>query len=68
MEKEQVTVKVDQLKGKLKQRVGKATNDPRLQHEGSADRFKGKMKQAYGDVKDAIKRSDKKAGTDINGR
>ena len=66
MEKEHVTGKVDELKGKAKQGIGKATDDPGLQGEGVVDEVKGKVKQAYGDVKDAIKKSDKKAGSDIN--
>ncbi len=66
MEKEHVTGKVDELKGKAKQGVGKATDDPGLQGEGMVDEAKGKVKQAYGDVKDAIKDTDKSAGTDLN--
>ncbi len=66
MEKEQVTGKMDELKGKVKQGVGKATNNPNLQGEGVVDEAKGKVKQGYGDVKDAIKRTDKDAGSDVN--
>lgn len=66
MEKEHVTGKVDELKGKAKQGIGKATDNPGLQGEGVIDEVKGKVKQAYGDVKDAIKDSDKQAGSDIN--
>jgi uncharacterized protein YjbJ (UPF0337 family) len=66
MEKEQVTGKVDELKGKVKQGIGKATDDPGLQGEGVLDETKGKLKQAYGNVKEAIKDSDKAAGTDVN--
>ena len=65
MEKEHVTGKVDELKGKAKQGVGKATDDPGLQGEGVMDEAKGKVKQAYGDMKDAIKGADKSAGTDV---
>jgi uncharacterized protein YjbJ (UPF0337 family) len=66
MEKEHVTGKMDELKGKVKQGVGKATNNPNLQGEGVVDETKGKVKQGYGDVKDAIKRTDKKAGSDVH--
>jgi uncharacterized protein YjbJ (UPF0337 family) len=66
MEKEHVTGKMDELKGKVKQGVGKATNNPNLQGEGVVDEAKGKVKQGYGDVKDAIKRTDKEAGSDVN--
>lgn len=68
MEKEHVTGKVDELKGKAKQGVGQATDDPGLQGEGVADEAKGKVKQAFGDVKDTIKGSDKAAGTDVNNK
>jgi uncharacterized protein YjbJ (UPF0337 family) len=37
VEKEQFTGKVDELKGKVKQGIGKATNDPELQDEGALD-------------------------------
>jgi uncharacterized protein YjbJ (UPF0337 family) len=37
-----------------------------LQGEGVVDETKGKVKQGYGDVKDAIKRTDKQAGSDVN--
>ena len=68
MEKQHVTGKVDELKGKAKQGVGKATNDPNLQTEGVLDEAKGKAKQAYGDLKETIKDSDKAAGSDVHGR
>ena len=66
MEKEHVTGKVDEMKGKVKQGVGKASDDPGLQGEGLLDEAKGKVKQAYGDLKQAIKSSDKAAGSDVN--
>jgi uncharacterized protein YjbJ (UPF0337 family) len=66
MEKEHVTGKMDEVKGKVKQGIGKATNNPNLQGEGVVDETKGKVKQGYGDVKDAIKRTDKQAGSDVN--
>ncbi len=66
MEKEQVTGKYDELKGKAKQGIGKATDDPGLQGEGLVDEAKGHVKQAYGDVKDAIKKADKHADAEVN--
>ncbi|HLH03842.1 MAG TPA: CsbD family protein [Bryobacteraceae bacterium] len=66
MEKEQVTGKVDELKGKAKQTVGNVTGNPNLHDEGVVDEAKGKVKQAYGDLKDTIKGADRKAGTDVN--
>ncbi len=66
MEKEHVTGKVDELKGKAKQGVGKATDNPSLESEGVLDEVKGKVKQAYGDLKDMIKDADRAAGSDID--
>ncbi len=66
MEKEHVTGKVDELKGKAKQGVGSATGDTELQTEGVIDEGKGKIKQAFGDLKDAVKGADKSAGSDVN--
>ncbi len=66
MEKEHVTGKIDELKGKVKQGVGKATDDPGLQGEGLVDELKGKVKQGFGDLKEGIKDADKEAGSDIH--
>lgn len=68
MEKENITGKVDELKGKAKQGIGHAADDPGLQGEGILDEAKGKLKQAYGDLKDTIKGADKAAGSDINNK
>ena len=68
MEKEHITGKVDELKGKVKQGIGHATNNPNLEGEGVIDEVKGKVKQAYGDLKDAVKGGDKTAGTDIHNK
>jgi uncharacterized protein YjbJ (UPF0337 family) len=68
MEKEQATGKLDELRGKVKQGIGKVTKNSNLQSEGVVDELKGTVKKAYGDAKDAIKKSDKRAGTDIKGK
>ncbi len=68
MEKEQVTGKVDELKGKAKQGIGKVTHNPGLHDEGVVDETKGKLKQAYCDVKAAINNSDKEAGSDVHNK
>jgi uncharacterized protein YjbJ (UPF0337 family) len=68
MEKENVTGKLDELKGKAKQGVGNATDDLNLKGEGVIDEAKGKLKQAYGDLKGAIKHSDKEAGSEVNNK
>lgn len=66
MEKEHVTGKVDELKGKGKQVAGRATDDPQLETEGVVDEVKGKVKQAFGDFKKTVKDSDRQAGSEVH--
>ena len=47
--------KSDQLKGKVKESVGKATDDEKMEAEGKGDQTKGDIKQAGEKVKDAFK-------------
>ena len=47
--------KVEELGGKLKEGVGKATGDQSLESEGKVDQAKGNLKQAGEKVKDAFK-------------
>lgn len=54
MNKEQVSGTVDDLKGKVKEEWGKATNDPATQADGLKDQVKGKVEKGYGDAKDAV--------------
>jgi uncharacterized protein YjbJ (UPF0337 family) len=46
--------KAEELKGKVKEHVGDATDDSSTETEGKADQFKGNIKQAGDDVKDAF--------------
>jgi uncharacterized protein YjbJ (UPF0337 family) len=43
--------KMDELKGKAKEKWGDATDDESLQAEGKKDELKGKGKETWGDVK-----------------
>lgn len=47
--------KADEVKGKVKEAVGDATDDRELQTEGQADQAKGNLKQAGEKIKDAFK-------------
>jgi uncharacterized protein YjbJ (UPF0337 family) len=44
------------VKGWVRQRLGRATGNQRLQVEGKTDRVVGNLRQAGGKVKDAFKR------------
>jgi uncharacterized protein YjbJ (UPF0337 family) len=47
--------KTDELKGKVKEAVGDATDNRDLEAEGKADQTRGNLKQAGEKVKDAFK-------------
>jgi len=48
--KDKVEGKVHELKGALKEKVGKATNDPDLETEGAAEKIGGKVQKKIGDI------------------
>ncbi|MEV7425591.1 MULTISPECIES: CsbD family protein [unclassified Streptomyces] len=50
------SAKVDQVKGAIKENVGRAVGNERLTAEGRAERAKGDVRQAGEKVKDAFKR------------
>ncbi|MCD2186905.1 MULTISPECIES: CsbD family protein [Actinomycetospora] len=47
--------KIDEIKGKVKETVGKAVGNESLEAEGKADQGKANLKQAGEKVKDAFK-------------
>lgn len=48
MNKDELDGKVDQLKGKVKQAVGSATDDQRLHEQGVADEAAGTVEEGFG--------------------
>lgn len=48
--------KATEVKGKVKEGLGKATGDEELEAEGQVDQAKGDLKQAAEKVKDAFKK------------
>ena len=53
MNKDQVTGKVEQAAGKIKQGVGEAVGNQNLANQGVADQVKCSAKETWGNVKDA---------------
>jgi uncharacterized protein YjbJ (UPF0337 family) len=53
MNKDQVTGKVEQAAGRIKQGVGETFNNQKLANQGVADQLKGAAKETWGNVKDA---------------
>lgn len=50
--------RTDKARGKVKEAVGKATGDDRLEQQGKEDQARGSVKEAAKDVKDAVTGSD----------
>jgi len=48
------------IKGKIKEGIGKATGDAKLKSEGKADQVVGKVQNAVGGAKDAVRDALKK--------
>jgi uncharacterized protein YjbJ (UPF0337 family) len=44
-----------EIKGSIKKTIAKATGDAKLQAEGKADKVEGKVQNAVGGLKDALK-------------
>ena len=53
--KDQVAGVVKQVKGSVKQAAGKATGNRQTEAEGTADKIAGKVQNAIGGLKDALK-------------
>jgi uncharacterized protein YjbJ (UPF0337 family) len=55
MNKDRIAGAAKEIKGSIKQTIGKAVGDTKLQSEGSADKVEGKVQNAIGGLKDALK-------------
>lgn len=55
MDKDRVAGSAKQVKGTVKQAVGKALGDAKLESEGNADKIEGKVQNAIGSFKDTLK-------------
>jgi len=55
MDKDRVVGSAKQIKGAVKEVVGKAVGDTKLKSEGKADKIEGKVQNAIGGLKDALK-------------
>lgn len=53
MDKEHIKGAAEKVKGAIKDAVGKAVGNEKLQVEGKADKAEGAMRQSVGDLKDA---------------
>jgi uncharacterized protein YjbJ (UPF0337 family) len=57
MDHDRIKGAANQAKGQMKDTAGKITGDAKLQAEGKADKMKGKIQNAVGGAKDAIRQN-----------
>ena len=55
MDKDRIAGAAKELKGSIKETLGKAVGDAKLQSDGKADKVEGKVQNAIGGLKDALK-------------
>jgi uncharacterized protein YjbJ (UPF0337 family) len=60
MDKDRIEGSAHQAKGAVKEAVGKLTGDAKLRSEGKAEKTAGKIQNAVGGVKDAMRDAVKK--------
>lgn len=60
MNKDQIKGRVEQVKGSTKEAAGKVVGNTKLQNEGKIEKSTGKVRAAFGDLKedlaDAVKK------------
>jgi uncharacterized protein YjbJ (UPF0337 family) len=59
MDREHVKGTAERAKGAIKDTAGKVIDDKKLQTEGKFDKAKGSAHNVAGDIKDAVKQSNK---------
>jgi uncharacterized protein YjbJ (UPF0337 family) len=55
MDKDRIVGSAKELKGAVKQALGKAIGDAKLVSDGTADKIEGKVQNAIGGIKDTLK-------------
>lgn len=66
--KDEVEGKGKQIAGAIKDRVGEATNNPRLEAEGEAERLEGKVQQNVGKGRRKVGKVIARAGKVLAGK
>jgi uncharacterized protein YjbJ (UPF0337 family) len=56
MNKDRIVGAAKEIKGSVKETIGKAVGDAKLQSDGKADKVDGKVQNAVGGLKDALKK------------
>jgi uncharacterized protein YjbJ (UPF0337 family) len=56
MNKDRIVGAAKEIKGSVKETIGKAVGDAKLQSDGKAGKVEGKVQNAVGGLKDALKK------------
>jgi uncharacterized protein YjbJ (UPF0337 family) len=56
MDKDRIAGAAKEIKGSVKETIGKAVCDAKLQSDGKTDKVEGKVQNAIGGLKDALKK------------
>lgn len=60
MDKDRIKGVAQQAKGNIKKAIGALTGDAKLKTEGEMDKIEGKVRNAVGGAKDALRQQDQK--------
>jgi uncharacterized protein YjbJ (UPF0337 family) len=55
MDKDRIKGSAKKIKGSIKETVGKAIGDAKLEREGKAEKVAGKIQNAIGGIKDTLR-------------
>ena len=55
MDKDRIEGSAKQLKGAVKETIGKVTGDAKLETEGKTDKVEGEVQNAVGGLKDTVR-------------
>jgi uncharacterized protein YjbJ (UPF0337 family) len=56
MDKDRIVGSAKKIKGSVKETIGKAVGDAKLESDGKADKVEGKVQNAIGGIKDALRK------------
>jgi uncharacterized protein YjbJ (UPF0337 family) len=56
MDKDRIAGAAKEIKGSVKETIGKALSDAKLRSDGKAEKVEGKVQNAIGGLKDALKK------------
>ena len=56
MDKDRIVGAAKEIRGSVKEAIGKAVGDAKLRSDGKADKVEGKVQNAIGGLKDTLKK------------